>query len=51
MYVLKLTDQTTRRKALILKRKDKSMERLLDGFKEFVEEKNGMDEVKEDGKI
>lgn len=51
MYVLKLIDQSARSKAIILKRKDGSMERLLDGFKEFVEEKNGTKEVKGNGKI
>lgn len=51
MYVLKLIDQSARSKAIILKRKDSSMERLLDGLKEFVEEKNGIKEIKGNGKI
>ena len=50
MYVLKLIDQSARQKAIILKQKSRSMEQLLDGLKEFVEEKNGIKEVKGNGK-
>jgi len=51
MYVLKLIDQSARQKAIILKQKSSSMEQLLDGLKEFVEEKNGIKEIKGDEKI
>lgn len=50
MYVLKLIDQSARQKAILLKQKSSSMEQLLDGLKEFVEEKNGIKEVKGNGK-
>ena len=49
MYVLKLVDQSARQKAIILKRKSNSMERLLEELKEFVEEKNGMVQRREKG--
>ncbi len=52
MYVVKLVDLSARKKAILFKRKSKSMEQLLDGLKVFVDEKNGVEkEVKKDGKI
>ena len=42
MYVLKFTDQSARKKAILLKLKSNSMERLSDALKKFVEEKNGV---------
>jgi len=47
MYVLKIIDLSARQKAIILKRKGKTMKGLLEGAKEFVKEKNGEMEVKE----
>ena len=53
MYVLRLTDQSARKKAVLIKIKSTSMERLLDGLEAFVAEKNGVSlkGVKENGKI
>lgn len=41
MYVLKIVDQSARQKAIVLKRKGKTMRELLEGAKNFVDEKNG----------
>ena len=52
MYVLKLIDLSARKKAILIKLKNNSMEHLSDCLKEFVDEKNGTEkEVKKDGKI
>jgi len=52
VYVLKLIDLSARKKAILIKLKNNSMEHLSDCLKEFVDEKNGTEkEVKKDGKI